>query len=79
MVPRMRRDIPHTPPKTYNKLQPESPLSPYRASVVQLRREADEACGCLKGRVEYVVSGQSTHFASLAELLAFIGRVLVTV
>jgi hypothetical protein len=28
------------------------------------------------GRVEHVVSGQATHFASLEELLAFIVRVL---
>jgi hypothetical protein len=29
--------------------------------------------------VEHVVSGQATHFASLEELVAFIGRVLATV
>jgi hypothetical protein len=32
--------------------------------------------GRLAGRVEHVVSGQATHFASLEELLAFMGRVL---
>jgi len=31
------------------------------------------------GRVEHVVSGQATHFASLEELLAFITKVLTTV
>ena len=29
------------------------------------------------GRVEHVISGNATHFSSLQELLAFIGRVLV--
>jgi hypothetical protein len=28
------------------------------------------------GRVEHVVSGSATHFSSLQELLAFIGRLL---
>ena len=79
MVPRMPRDIPQSPPKTYGKLQTALPFSPYRAFVVQFRRETDVACGRLNGRVEHVVSGQATHFASLAELLAFIGRVLATV
>ena len=31
------------------------------------------------GRVEHVASGQSTHFVSLEELLAFMGQVLTTV
>ena len=34
--------------------------------------------GRFAGRVEHVVSGQATHFQSLEELLAFIGRVLST-
>ncbi len=57
----------------------ESPLSPYRAFVVQFRAETKVARGRYAGRVEHVVSGQATHFASLEELLAFIGRVLATV
>lgn len=75
----MRRDISQVPPKTYGKLQTESPLSPYRAFVVQFRTETDVAYGCVRGRVEHVVSGQATHFASLKELLAFIERALATV
>ena len=54
-------------------------MSPYRAFVVQFRTETDMAHGCVKGRVEHVVSGQATHFASVEELLAFIERVLATV
>jgi hypothetical protein len=75
----MRRDSPQPPAKTYGKLQAESPLSPYRAFVVQFRTETDIARGCVTGRVEHVVSGQATHFASIEELLAFIGRVLSTI
>ena len=78
-IPCMRRDIPQPPPKTYGKLQTESPLSSYRAFVVQFHRGTNVARGCVKGRVEHVVSGQVTHFASLDELLAFIERVLTTV
>jgi hypothetical protein len=59
----------------------ESPstLSPYRAFVVQFRAETDVEQGRYTGRVEHVVSGQSAHFASLEELLAFIARVLAAV
>ena len=57
----------------------ESPLSPYRAFVVQFRPETAIARGCVTGRVEHVVSGQATHFGSLEELLAFVERVLATV
>lgn len=52
------------------------PLSVHRAFVVQFRTETDVAGGRLEGRVEHVVSGQATHFHSLEELLAFMGRVL---
>src|SRR5207249_391383 len=55
------------------------PLSPYRAFVVQFRTETDVEQGHYAGRVEQVVSGQATHFASLEELLAFMARVLATV
>src|SRR5215470_11688289 len=75
----MRRDIPQPRTKTYGKLETESPLSPYRAFVVQFRTETDVARGQVRGRVEHVVSGQATHFASLEELLTFIGQVLETV
>ena len=74
----MRGDIPHTEPKTYGNLQSESPLSPSRAFVVQFRTETQVAQGRVRGRVEHVVSGQATHFASVEELLAFIGHVLAS-
>ena len=54
----------------------ESPLSPHRAFVVQLREQADIAQGRWAGRVEHVTSGRATHFQSLEELVAFIGGVL---
>ncbi len=56
-----------------------SPLSPHRAFVVHVRANSDVARGHVAGRVEHVVSGQATHFASLEELLAFMARVLATV
>ncbi len=56
-----------------------SPLLPQWAFVVQFRAETDVERGTCTGRVEHVVSGQATHFASLEELLAFIARVLATV
>ena len=60
-------------------LKDESPLSPHRAFVVQFQAETNVARGRIVGRVEHVVSGQATHFASLEELLAFMARVLTTV
>jgi hypothetical protein len=56
----------------------ESPLSPHRAFVVQLREHADVERGHWVGRVEHVTSGQATHFHSREELLAFIVRVLAS-
>jgi hypothetical protein len=55
------------------------PLSVHYAFVVHFRVDSDVAQGRLAGRVEHVVSGQATHFASLEELLAFIAQVLATV
>jgi hypothetical protein len=54
----------------------ESPLSPYRAFVVQLREHADVGRNQWVGRVEHVTSGQATHFRSLEELVAFIGKIV---
>jgi len=56
--------------------EPVHPLPAQRAFLVQVHAEAEVAQGRLAGRVEHVVSGQATHFASLAELLAFMARVL---
>jgi hypothetical protein len=56
-----------------------SALSPYRAFVVQFRAETEVEQGRCTGRVEHVVSGQATRFASLEELLAFMAQVLATV
>ena len=53
-----------------------APLSVHRAFVVHFRVNSDVAQGRIAGRVEHVVSGQTTHFASLEELLAFIAQVL---
>jgi hypothetical protein len=75
----MSHDIPQSPPKTYGKLQTDSPLSLYRAFVVQFRIETEVARGCGKDHVEHEVSRQSMRFASVEELLAFIERVLATV
>ena len=57
----------------------QAPLSVHYAFVVHFRTSTDIAQGQIAGRVEHVISGQATHFASLEELLAFIARVLTTV
>ena len=59
--------------------EPPLPLPTNRAFVVQLRAQPPGAPLCWDGRVEHVVSGQMEHFHSLAELLAFICRVLAGV
>jgi len=60
-------------------IEEQAPLSVHWAFVVHFRTSTDIARGLTSGRVEHVVSGQTTHFASLEELLAFIARVLETV
>ena len=57
---------------------PLYPLPAQRAFLVQVHVAAVVAQGHLAGRVEHVVSGQATHFASLEALLAFMARVLTT-
>src|SRR5262249_37327866 len=47
-----------------------------RAFVVQLHVEASIAPEGFMGRVEHVTSGQARHFATLAECLAFMARIL---
>jgi hypothetical protein len=54
----------------------ESPLSPHRAFVVQLRENADVERDQWVGRVEHITSGQATRFQSSEQLLAFVARVL---
>ena len=61
-----------TPPS----LATNKPLPVQRAFVVQLYATAAVAQGQLAGRVEHVLSGQSTHFHTLEELQAFMARVL---
>ena len=46
-------------------------LPPERAFVVQLSTAASLDGGRTVGRVEHVVSGRSTHFESLQQLLVF--------
>ena len=56
-----------------------APLSVHWAFVVHFRINTDIPQRHIAGRVEHVVSGQSMHFASLEELLAFIDQVLAHV
>ena len=56
-----------------------APLSVHWAFVVHFRTSSDVLHGLIAGRVEHVVSGQSVHFDSLEELLAFIDQVLANV
>jgi hypothetical protein len=55
---------------------PDAPLSPHWAFVVQLREGTALTPQGVQGRVEHIVSGQATRFASLAELWAFMQQVL---
>jgi hypothetical protein len=55
---------------------PDTPLSPHWAFVVQLRAGTALTPDALHGRVEHIVSGQATLFASLEELWVFMARVL---
>jgi hypothetical protein len=45
---------------------------------VQIHAEADAALGEVRGRVEHIVSGQVTHFATVGALVQFIVQVLAS-
>jgi hypothetical protein len=49
-----------------------------RAFVVQIHAEADVAQGKGRGRVEHIVSGQATHFATIEALVRFIEQSLAS-
>jgi hypothetical protein len=55
---------------------PKPVLSPHRAFVVQLYTDAEITHEHLAGRVEHVVSGQTSDFHSMEELLTFMVQVL---
>ncbi len=55
-----------------------APLSPHWAFVMQLRTGTPLSAEHLQGRIEHLVSGQATTFASLEEVRAFIERVLAS-
>ena len=55
-------------------LSPTLPTN--RAFVVQFRAEPSATSRGWEGRVEHIVSGQTSHFDSLEELVVFIRRVL---
>jgi hypothetical protein len=54
--------------------RPTLPAS--RSFVIQLHSEADIGNDRVIGRVEHVVSGQATHFETLADLLHFMAATL---
>jgi hypothetical protein len=58
--------------------RPIRSLPPERAFVVQLEAETDLSAEEVGGRVEHVVSGRAVRFQSLAQLLAFLRRILGT-
>ncbi|NOT57922.1 MAG: hypothetical protein HOP18_25240 [Deltaproteobacteria bacterium] len=56
------------------KEQPSLPV--HRAFVVQFRVEANLERDRFTGRVEHVLSGQSSRFSSVEELVTFFVRIL---
>ena len=54
-------------------------LPAHGAFVVQFSPQTDVTRGQFVGRIEHVVSGQATHFGTLEDCLAFVGRVLTHV
>ena len=51
-------------------------LPVWKAFVVQFSRETKLARGAFSGRVEHISSGRRAQFASTAELIAVLGRLL---
>jgi hypothetical protein len=63
-------------PQKFPTPEPEKPLSPARAFVVQFREQADSANQHFSGRAEHMTSGDAVRFQSPEELLAFFAEVL---
>jgi hypothetical protein len=57
----------------------ERRLTPDGAFVVQFETGSDLDAGSVGGRVEHVQSGRAAQFASLDELLRFVGTTLTQV
>lgn len=57
----------------------ERRLTPDGAFVVQFEAGTDLGAGSVGGRVEHVQTGRAAQFASLDELLGFVGTVLAQV
>ena len=53
-----------------------TPLPPERAFVIQLRAPTGGRGDAFQGRAEHIASGAAAHFASVAELIAFVTQVL---
>ena len=70
--PQTERPYATTPPR-------RRPFVSALGVCVHFRVSSNVARDQVAGRVEHVVSGQSIHFNSLEELLAFIDQVLTTV
>ena len=58
--------------------QRPSPVSPHWAFFVQLRTGTPLSSEHLQGRIEHLVSGQTTIFSSLEEARAFMEHVLTS-
>lgn len=57
-------------------LTSQAPVSPHWAFVVQLRTGTSLKAEEMQGRLEHLVSGQTTTFSSLEEARAFMERIL---
>jgi len=72
----MKTQSPNTSVSTVVMTDPEPPLSPARAFVVQFRVGSGGQQQPFRGRVEHIASGQTCRFHSAPELLAFFSQVL---
>lgn len=77
----MRRTKKHpvtvpTPTVTTGAPEASAPLSPQRAFLVQFRMGAGHDPAHFAGRVEHLVSGDTTRFDTPEDLLGFIARVV---
>jgi len=76
MISPQRKKPPHKERPLAALLPLNAPLSPHWAFVVQLREGTALTPEALHGRVEHIVSGQATLFASLEELMLFMAHAL---
>jgi hypothetical protein len=76
MTNKQKRTITQQPSTAPMRVHVDAPVSPHWAFIVQFRAQPDGGPVYTAGRIEHLVSGRTSHFASLDELVTYFAREL---